>query len=246
MKPALRLMLLLGCCLALPAMAQEGPGCGAPSALLDAAPLPVTSAAIANGRLHVLVVGPASVDGLGVSVPDAAWPRRLDALLRDRRPDLDLRVSVHAIRGSTVADQWQVIEQRLRATPYDLVIWQAGTVEAVRGLPIDQLAATLQNGLETLKDDGLDVIVLGIQFSRFLRANVEVEPYRDTLRMVAATTGAAHFPRYDLMRAWAEAGTVDVERTPPPRRTAAIDRLNDCIARALSVFLRRGAREARR
>ena len=57
---------------------------------------------------------------------------------------------------------------------------------------------------------------------------------------------AGFFSRYDIMRAWAEAGIVDVERAPRANRTAEIDKLNDCLARALGAYIRDGVEEARR
>ena len=228
-----------------PALAAEGPGCGAPEALLRAPALPATATGILTGRLNVLAVGSASVTGAGVSSPAAAWPARLEALLRERRPDIALRFEVRGARGSTAADQWRVIEQALREGQPDLVLWQVGMTETVRGLPIEDMAEVIAEGIARLSARGVDVVLMDIQFSRFLRANAEVAPYRDTLRLLAATGDAAFFPRYDIMAAWAEAGTVDVERAPRARRTAEIDRLNDCLARALAVFLRNGVAQAR-
>lgn len=240
------LALLLGLSLALPAMAAQGPGCGAPEEWLQSVPLPATAAGIGAGRLTILAVGTASVTGAGTSSPAAAWPARLEALLRERRPDLQLRLEMWGERGSTAADQWRRIEQALRTAPPSLVIWQAGTTEALRSLPIDDMVATVGEGLERLHARGIDAVLMGIQFSRFLRANVDVDPYRDALRVTAAANHAGFFSRYDIMRAWADAGTVDVERTTQARRTAEVDKLNDCLARALAAFIRDGVEEARR
>lgn len=240
------LALLCGLLLAAPAHASLGPACGAPPEYLQSPPLRATATGIATGRLRVLAVGSASVLGAGISAPAAAWPARLEALLRERRPDLQFDFAVRGARGSTAADQWQAIEAALRAGPLDLVIWQAGMTEAIRGQSLEEMAATVQHGLDRLGARGVDVIIMGVQFSRFLRANVDVDPYRDTLRMLAARTDAGFFSRYDIMRAWAEAGTVDVERAPRANRTAEIDKLNDCLARALGVYIRDGVQAARR
>lgn len=241
------LLLLAGLVLALSGGARaSSPGCGAPPEWLEAPPLRATATGILTGRLSILAVGSASITGAGVSRPEAAWPARLEALLRERRPDLHLRFEVRGARGTTAADQRRAIEDALRAGPVDLVIWQAGMTEAVRGLPIEEMAETLATGLARLSARGVDAVVMGVQFSRFLRANAEVDPYRDTLRVVASAAGVGFFSRYDIMRAWAEAGTVDVERTPRERRTAEIDKLNDCLARALGAFIRDGVEEARR
>ncbi|WP_198368996.1 SGNH/GDSL hydrolase family protein [Roseomonas rosulenta] len=240
------LALLVGLSLAWPVAAEQGPGCGAPAEWLASPPLRATATGISTGRLRILAVGSASVSGPGVTSPAAAWPVRLEALLRERRPDLELSVEVRGARGTTAADQWRQIEEALRAGPIDLVIWQAGMTEVVRGLPIDDMAAIMGQGLQRLHARGVDAIVMGIQYSRFLRANAEVDPYRDALRVLAAAGHAGFFSRYDIMRAWTEAGTVDMERAQRDRRAAEIDKLNDCLARALGAFIRVGVQEARR
>ncbi|BDG73586.1 SGNH/GDSL hydrolase family protein [Roseomonas fluvialis] len=240
------LALLVGLSLAWPVAAVQGPGCGAPAEWLESPPLRATATGIATGRLRILAVGSASVSGPGVTAPAAAWPARLEALLRERRPDLALTFEVRGARGSTATDQWRQIEEALRAGPIDLVIWQAGMTEAVRGLPIDDMAAVISQGLDRLHARGVDAIIMGIQYSRFLRANAEVDPYRDALRVLAAAGHAGFFSRYDIMRAWAEAGTVDMERAQRDRRAAEVDKLNDCLARALGAFIRDGVAEARR
>jgi hypothetical protein len=240
------LALLVGLSLAWPVAASQGPGCGAPAEWLESPPLRATATGIATGTLRILAVGSASVSGPGVTNPAAAWPARLEALLRERRPDLALRFEVRGARGATAADQWRQVEDALRAGPIDLVIWQAGMTEAVRGLPIDDMAGIIAQGLERLHARGVDAIIMGIQYSRFLRANAEVDPYRDTLRVLAAAGHAGFFSRYDIMRAWADAGTVDMERAQRDRRGAEIDKLNDCLARALGVFIRDGVEAARR
>ncbi|MEO3473305.1 SGNH/GDSL hydrolase family protein [Roseomonas sp. CAU 1739] len=240
------LALLVGLIFSLPAAAAQGPGCGAPEEWLQSPPLPATATGIATGRLSILAVGTASVTGAGTSSPAAAWPARLEALLRERRPNLQLRFEVRGTRGSTAADQWRQIEEAMRAGPLDLVIWQAATTEALRSLPMDDMAAIIGPGLDRLHARGIDAVLMGIQFSRFLRANVDVDPYRDALRVLAGAGHAGYFSRYDIMRAWAEAGTVDVERAARDRRTAEVDTLNDCLARALAAFIRDGVEEARR
>ena len=240
------LALLVGLSLAWPVAASQGPGCGAPAEWLESPPLRATATGVATGRLRILAVGSASVSGPGVTAPAAAWPVRLEALLRERRPDLTLNFEVRGARGSTAADQWRQIDEALRAGPIDLVIWQAGMTEAVRGLPIDDMAAVVSQGLERLHARGVDAVVMGIQYSRFLRANADVDPYRDALRVLAAAGHAGFFSRYDIMRAWADAGTVDMERVQRDRRAAEIDKMNDCLARALGAFIRDGVEEARR
>ena len=103
----------------------------------------------------------------------------------------------------------------------------------------------MRQGLERIRRRGADSIVVDQQYSRFLRANTNLDPYRDKLRLVAAAAGAPIFLRYDLMQHWVETGALDLERTARAERGAATDRLNDCVARALAELIVQGVAEAR-
>lgn len=243
---ALRPLLLLGVLLA-PAAAWAGNvACGAPEELLEtSAPLPATARAVASGSLRILVVGSVSVLGPGTSGPDASWPMRVKALLEARHPGLNLDMVVRGARGLTAADTAAMIAGETARAPTQLVLWQTGTVEAVRGLDIDDMVAALNAGLDRLQAAGTDAALVDLQFSRFLRANANVEPYREALRLVAAAHDVPLIRRYELMQFWAETERVDLERAPRNAKVATADRLNDCLAQAVLAALTQGIAEAR-
>jgi len=241
----LRTALLLGVLLS-PAARAEAVACGAPAELLEAGtPLPATLRAMGAGSLRILVIGGASILGPGTSAPAAAWPARLEALLEQRRPGLSIEVAVRGRRGITPAEAGALLAEEMARAPAQLVLWATGTVSAVRGLEVDEMVETLNTGIEQLKFAGADAVLIDPQFSRFLRANANVEPYLDAVRLVAAAHGVPLLRRWDLMRHWAETDVVDVERAPKAERVAATDRLNDCLAQAMAALLRSGALEAR-
>jgi len=246
--PMRRVLALLALLLLVPAAvrAQDAPACGTPLDLLEAPALPSFATGLLTRRLRVLAVGSASVLSPGVSSETASWSARLREILTNRYADLDLRIEVQGGRGLTAADQWRTIEEGMRRERRDLVIWQAGATEAVRSLPVEDLTEVLTRGLAALHARGVDVVVMDQQFSRFLRTNADVEPYRDALRIASAAGQAALFRRYDMMRAWMDAGTIDIERAPRAQRTVEVDRMNDCLAQAMALFLRNGSRLARR
>lgn len=241
----LRTALLLGALLS-PAARTEEAACGASPELLEAgAPLPATLHAVEAGGLRILVVGGATVLGPGTSGPGAAWPMRLEALLEGDRPGLKVEVTVRGRRGITPAESGALLAAEMARAPAQLVLWATGTVSAARGLEVDDMVETLNAGLEALKTAGTDAVLIDPQFSRFLRANANVEPYLDAVRLVAATHGVPLLRRWELMRLWAESEVVDVERAPKPERVAATDRLNDCLAQAMAALIQSGAQEAR-
>ncbi|WP_376093099.1 SGNH/GDSL hydrolase family protein [Roseomonas sp. CCTCC AB2023176] len=227
------------------AAAPEGPACGAPEEFLASGPLPNTARALRRNALHVLVIGSASVTGPGGSGPSRAYPVQLERQLRRANPGASITMEVRGGRGLTAADHLALIDGAIADRRPNLVIWQGGTVEAVRGTDVGEMLNLLRAGAERAATARADLILMDMQWSRFLRANADVESYRDAMRSAVAATGAALFSRYDLMRAWAEAETVDVERAPRERRTVEVDKLNDCLGQALAAFIARGVAEAR-
>jgi hypothetical protein len=226
---------------------DAGAACGAPAELLEAggARLPATARAVAAGKLRMIVVGSASVLGPGTSGPAAAWPARLEILLAERYPGLKVETVVRGAPGIAAADSLAIVREELKRAPAQLVIWQTGAVEAARNLDLDELVSALDTGLARIHTAGADAVLVDPQFSRFLRANANVEPYLEAMRLAAAAHNAPLVRRYDLMHAWAEADKVDLERAPRSGKVAAADRLNDCLAQAIAAVLADGIDEAK-
>lgn len=220
--------------------------CSMPQDMLDEArPLQAASRALELGQLRILVMGSASVVQAGTAEAATTWPTRLEAALARRYSEARISVLVRGSRGSSVTDNLHRLKEALRQETPALVVWQAGTVELSRGMDPHEMTEVMREGLEAIRRAGADLIVMDQQYSRFLRANANVEPYRDRLRLLAASGGAALFPRYDLMRHWVEVGALDLERVARGDRAAALDRLNGCLGEAVAQLVIRGMSEAR-
>ena len=262
---ALLPLLLLGS-LAGPALAGPTPDrCAVADELVTApAPLPRVSAAIAAKRLDVLVIGSATVFGpetvmqagtvtnqaLGgprATVPpradapsgpsNSAFPSRMADALRTERPGLDVQVTVRGARGMTAAEMLALLRHELSQGRYQLVIWQTGTVEAVRSIPPGEFFQTLQDGAAAVSEAGADLVLVDQQYSRFLNANANLDPYAQGMQQIAAMPGAALFRRFEIMRAWANEGQIDLERTPKAERAGAVTALHACLGRQLAHLL---------
>lgn len=231
---------------ALPAPAAER--CAAPPELTAAvAPLPHAARAVAEQRrLAVLVVGSASTMGSGTSAPDNVYPARLEQELRTLLPGIEVEVTSRGGRGQTAADLLEVLEPALRVVKPALVIWQTGTVDAVRGLDPDLFATTLVAGLVKVTEAQADLVLMDMQFSRFGRAAMNYGAYREAMQAVAAAApNGMLFRRYDLMRHWAETGALDIERAPRAAWSRETDRLHACLGKALAETIVAGIRLSR-
>jgi hypothetical protein len=247
--------LLLACAiLALPTPSRAGSEtdgvCGAPAEFTTTdAPLAQLATAIAaGGPVPVLAVGSAttvgsvsSSTGLPTSAaPGASFPWHMVRALEAALPDVKFTLTVRGGRGMTAEDMLKLIEAALKEQRFALVLWQTGTVEAVRGLRPDGVLDVLHSGAERIREAGGDLVLIDPQFSRFLRANTDLDPYENILQQVATMPGAALFHRFDLMRAWANDGRIDLEHTQKADRDKALDELNQCLGKALARFVLSG------
>ncbi len=213
--------------------------CRAPASVtVTTRPMPQLAAALRHGgQLDVLALGSASLlgrhGGEAGSVPD-----RMVAALHARMPDATIRLTMRAGRTESASDMLATLKQELPAHRYQLVLWQSGTVEALRHLPPEQFRRTLDEGIAVATAAGADVVLMDMQYSHLLDQHADLEPYRAAMTEEAARrAGIMLFPRYALMRAWAEDGQLDLEATAKPDRRGAVARLHECLGDALAGML---------
>lgn len=211
-------------------------------------PLTALRAALhSGGTLNVLAAGtsPWFAAAPGATRPGGApapggfvgqATHALEAAYRGLRINLTLRGG----RGLTAADMAGPIAAEVARGHYQLVIWQTGTVDAVREVAPAEFYQTLADTAASVAASGADLVLVDPQYSRFLEANANVEPYLSTMQDLAALPGVSLFPRYALMRNWADAGAIDLERSAKGERAAAGARLQLCLGQALARLLRDG------
>ena len=87
------------------------------------------------------------------------------------------------------------------------MIWQAGTVDALRGVEPDDFRISLDQGLEAIAAAGAEVILMNMQYSPRTETMLGVTPYADVMRWVAEQRGIVLFDRLAIMRYWSDEGT---------------------------------------
>ncbi len=191
----------------------------------------ITSQAVGDGKISSqakLFTGPAS---------ERAFPLQMAKELRGTIQGLDVKMTVRGGRSLLATDMLDLLRSELAGHHYDLVLWQTGTVEAVRNIPPGEFAQTLSDGAEAVAQAGANLVLIDPQFSRFLQTSSNVEPYGQALQQVAAMPGVVLFRRYDLMHAWANEGQIDLERTPRADRQKVIDTLHACLGKHLARLI---------
>lgn len=197
--------------------------------------LPHVGAALhLGGTLNVLAVGSAP---LSPDAPKAAGPgmaAQMAHALEAAVPGLHVALTVrggHALAATDLAD---AIRGELGHASYGLVLWQTGTVDAIREVPPDDFEQTLSDGAARVAAAHADLVLIDPQYSRFIEINANIEPYLGAMRAITTLPGVALFHRYEIMRDWADDGTIDLERSRREDRPAAAARLHLCLGRELA------------
>ena len=201
-----------------------------PEAALDPSTISAQSLA---GR----VLAPLQPQVFSQAASEQSFPMLMAAALRQAVPGAEVKVTVRGGRGLLAIDMLTILKAEVATHAYNLVLWQTGTVEAVRNLPPGEFSQTLLDGAEAVREGGADLVLIDPQFSRFLQTNANLEPYAQALVQAAAMPGVVLFHRFDLMRNWVNEGQLDLERTPKADRKRSIEFLHACLGRYLGTLV---------
>jgi len=209
--------------------------CDVPASLLESdSSLPKVATAIKDGQpLNVLVIGSRS-STLG-SEAGAAYPARMQAALKDKLPQLTVNVSVEIQASKTAEEVGGSLLKLMEAKKPNLVVWQTGTVDAMRSIDPDEFRNAVDEGVVALQKAGADVVLMNPQYSPRTETMISVPPYLDNLRAVAQNHDIPLFDRFAIMHQWNEQGDFDLFSAHHGPELAK--RVHDCIGRALSTFV---------
>ena len=226
-------------------LGQE-PACPTPEGFAAfEAPLPKTAKALAAGaEVVVVTLGGSSSLGGAAGGPSLSWPSRLATALAGRFPAARIKVLNLARPRQTAREATDRLARDVLPLKPTLVIWETGTMEAVRGTGVDDFREMVQAGIEELHAAGIEVVLMSPQFSPDAEAMIHFAPYLGALRELADANDVAVFHRYGLMRHWADAGVLDLRIRESEERRRLAARVYDCIGRALADFVSRGAAPA--
>ena len=227
------------------ALAQDDDACSVAAPLVHAeSALSHVAAAIDTAHhLDVVVVGSASSVLPGIAGKRTAYPARLEPLLANRLPGVEVKVGVRAKPRQTAAEMAEQFDKLLAEDKPALVIWQTGTVDAMRGVDPDQFRTTLDDGVGALHTGNADVILMNMQYSPRTESMIAVDTYAEQMLWVAIQREVPLFDRLGIMRHWSELGTFDLFSGDKNPQMA--EQVHDCIARLLVDLILDAAKRAR-
>jgi len=214
---------------------EAAQSCDVPDSLLATdSSLNKVADAVKNGRpLDVLVVG--SRSSTIVSSDSSAYPARLQAALKEKLPQLAVNLSVEIQAKKTAEEAAASLAKLAEAKRPTLVIWQTGTVDAMRSVDPDDFRGAVDEGVVALQNAGADVILMNPQYSPRTETMISLPPYLDNMRAVAQQHDVPLFDRFAIMHQWNDQGDFDLFSAVHGIDLAM--RVHDCLGRALSKFV---------
>jgi hypothetical protein len=193
--------------------------------------LPRVAKAIADKKLTVLVVGAgsSSLPGAGAG---KGYPDRLREALVEKLPGVDVTVIKDIKPGRTAADAVKSLIKGVEENKPALVIWQAGTVDAMRAVDVDAFSAALDQGIDAARAAGSDIVLMNAQYSPRTESIIALGAYTDNMRWAALRKEIPLFDRFNVMKLWAELGTFDF--TAATKKFDVALQVHDCIGRLLA------------
>lgn len=232
----------LAVCLAGVAVAGPPEQCEVPPSLIntDTELSRVLNSFKTEHRIAITVIGSGSS---GLSGPDgahSAYPARLEDALKQLLGGADVKVTAHVQSKETTAAMVAGLDKILAEDKPSLVIWQAGTVDALDGVEPDEFRDSLNEGIDKIQAAGADVILMNMQYSPRTESMFNVSTYADLMRAVAEQHGAVLFDRLAVMHYWNDAGAFDLYAATKKYDMAR--RVHNCIGWALASQIMNAAR----
>lgn len=221
-------------------VASEVAECGDPVLIRDT-PFPlshVAAARLEDRDVTILVLGTASTAGkAGPTSPTLSYPVRMEYWLEMRWGDKRVHVVNLARPGQSAAQQIEKLPEALATYHPELLVWQTGTVDAIRGVDINEFGDAIERGLQYAESAAADTLLIDSQYGSEAFVLYDASPYLGYLRQIAMGRRAALFPRFEIMRRWFEQGLLDLHPADAEAQRRVADRIHDCLGRYLADMI---------
>jgi hypothetical protein len=220
----------------LPGQAQN---CNVNPELVEApSPLARVNAAVTKeGRLAVLILS-AAPSQVGHASGLKSYPSFLETALKEKLKETNVSVFAFAVPREPIGKMLKALPGALQEHKPDLVIWQTGTLEAIRAMDPDVFGDKLMEGVSLIRADKIDIILMNQQYSPRTDFMFDGTPYTDNMRWVAQSKDISLFNRYEIMKYWADHGVFDLNAM---KSDGTYEKLHKCLGGLLADFVLRGA-----
>jgi acyl-CoA thioesterase I len=206
-SPVTGLAVLAFAAFAAPLAAQPQPDvltlpCRAPQGeIASPAPVPRLAEMLQKkSTIRVLAIGSSSTAGVGASSPRAAYPAQFEEVLERSLKGVDIEVINDGISGEVAAQTAERIKEDLQTLNPDLILWQVGTNDALRRVPIAEFEAIIRDTVRWVKTTRADVVLVGLQYTPRFARDEHYGEIRRAIQRVAASENVLLVRRFDAMQ----------------------------------------------
>ena len=166
--------------------------------------------------LKIVAFGSSSTQGVGASGPAATYPAQLQTILRTAMGGTRVDVINRGIGGEDVDDMVMRLDKDVIASKPDIVIWQTGSNDALRHVPLDRFEQKTRAGIAAIRATGSIVVLMEPQWCVALEKTGAADRFRDAVRKIGADMGVTVIRRSDLMHDWIRSGLLTMPEMLSP------------------------------
>jgi acyl-CoA thioesterase I len=178
------------------------PPCEVPGSDIAApASLPNLAAALQKmEKVRILAIGSSSTLGNSASSKSMSYPSQLETILEHALKGTDVIIVNRGIAGEIAETTAERIRNEVALRKPDLVLWQLGTNDALARIPLPEFDDTVRSTIRWLKENQIDVVLVGVQYTTRLVRDANYLAIRESLQKIAAEEKVLYVRRYDAMR----------------------------------------------
>jgi acyl-CoA thioesterase-1 len=205
-------------------------------------PLPNLRAAVAAKKaIMIVALGSSSTWGTGSSSREHTYPARLQRELKKAWPAAEVGVFNAGVGGQLARDMTARIERDVAKHKPQLVLWQTGVNDAIRGVPVAEFRAELKLGIARLRAIGADVVLIDQQFYPKFHKVKNAAEYLAAVRDAGEASDAPVVQRFRIMQHLISSAQFTPETLLSADQFHMNDKSYDCIGHLLAKSLQAAA-----
>jgi lysophospholipase L1-like esterase len=209
-----------------PAVGKE---CG--EARVGDTPLPNSAIALQQRKkVKILAIGASSAAVLGMG--RGGSPPLLERILERAIKGLDVEIINRGFSGELAEAAGERLKIEVALNHPDIVLWQVGTNDAFAQVPVESFQLSVSNAVRWLKSHNIDVILVGLHYTKQLAKDEHYQAIRNSLRRVAIAENVLRIGRYEAMEVLAR--TMEANGQPEQQDFGLTEAGFNCMAQYIA------------
>jgi acyl-CoA thioesterase I len=171
--------------------------CEAPGAnVVATSPLPNIAIALKERKkINILAIGSTSASLRGPV--SGGYYAIVEQFLEAAFKGLDVEIVHRGVSGELASDAAERIKTEVALNNIDLVLWQLGTADALAQVPVEEFQASIVQSVEWLKEHKIDVILIGLRYTRRMVRDQHYQAIRAAIQLIAKDHNILRIGRYE-------------------------------------------------